>query len=375
MNEKKVKLTISEATVDPDWDAFLEKLPEGDHLQSSAWAEVKASLGWRPLRLIARQNGRLVAGAQILIREMSLFGAIGCIAMGPLFADQSLMLKRTVTEALQELSREHGLQKLCLQPPVPYDGLQCALEESSFHPSSFRLMPPGTTRIDLSQSLDEILARMKARTRRNVRRSERERVVVRPGTSEDLDAYYDLVLATTNRKKFSPFPRRYYEDIWRVLHPRGYMHLLVAEVGGETVSALMLITFGASAVNKLGVWSGQHGDKRPNEAIHWAAIKLAKSLGHCTYDMGGINQPAARAFANDQPLPQSVKQTVTSFKLDFGGDVVIYPRASEFHPNPVSRFALGELYPRLQKHKGVKRAFNWLRTREAAPGAEKESGG
>lgn len=355
---------LSDKLDDADWDNFLENTPGGDHLQTAAWARVKTSLGWRPLRLIARCEGRIVGGAQLLIRAAPIVGTIGCITNGPVFSVDDPALMSEVTTRLQEITREYSLQKLCLQAPLPYSGYQGMLEKKEFRPSSLRLMPPGTTRLDLTQSLDDILAKMKPRTRHNIRRSQRKGIVVRPGDAGDLDEYYRLVLATTKRKQFRPFPRRYYEDIWRILHPRGYMHLLVAEVGGETVSSMILITFGDTAVNKLGVWSGQHGDKRPNDALHWAAIKLAKSLGHHYYDMGGINQSAAEAVLSGEPLPESVKQTVTSFKLDFGGEVILHPKAYEFHPSPVYRWAFGELYPRLYRNKTVKRAFNWLRTRQ-----------
>ena len=100
------------------------------------------------------------------------------------------------------------------------------------------------------------------------------------------------------------------------------------------------------------------------QAIHWAAIKLAKRLGYRYYDMGGITQTAAETVLKGEPLPDSAKQTVTSFKLDFGGEVLLFPTASEFHPNPVYGWAFSEVYPRLHKLKTIKKAFNWLRTRQ-----------
>lgn len=365
MKERIYHLDTSEEVLDPEWDAFLETTPGGDHLQSSAWGCVKSSIGWRPVRLLARRNGHIVGGAQILIRDAPVVGPIGCIAKGPVFATEDPALMKLLLDELKTMSDSLSLRKLCLQPSMHYCGFDDLLQAETFRPSTFKLMPPATTRLDLSLTLDELLANMKSRTRYNVRRSERQGIVVRPGTSKDLHTYYRLVQETSNRKDFAHFPRHYYDEIWRVLHENGQMHLLVAEVGGETVSALMLIVFGDTAVNKLGVWSGQHGDKRPNDAIHWAAVKLAKSLGLRYYDLGGISKPAARAILNGDPLPESAKQTVTSFKLDFGGEVILYPDASEFHRNTLYRWAFGEVYPRLHRRKTVKRVFNWMRTRDA----------
>ncbi|HZD10044.1 MAG TPA: peptidoglycan bridge formation glycyltransferase FemA/FemB family protein [Candidatus Binatia bacterium] len=356
-------LSVSEEFEDNAWDAFLEKMPGGDHLQTSLWAQVKASVGWRPIRLVVRCEELIVAGAQILVRDTPIVGAIGYVVKGPVFAYEDPDLVALLTAKLQEIARSYSIQQLSVQPPLAYGPLLPTLKDRGFSPSPFKLAPPATTRLDLSRSEDELLAGMNSRTRYNVRRSSRKGIIVRTGSDEDLQAYYRLVEATTERKQFAGFPRRYYDAMWRILAPRGYMKLLVAEYEGEIVSELMLITFGDTALNKLGVWSGKHGDKRPNDAIHWAAATLAKSLGHRYYDLGGIAESAAEAILQGEPLPESAVQTVTSFKLDFGGEVLLFPFASDYHAKPLYRWAFTEVYPWLHKHKSVRRAFNWLRTR------------
>lgn len=363
MTAPEYSFTISESFEDSDWDTFLEETTGGDHLQTSLWSQVKASVGWHPIRIVVSCEREIVAGAQILVRDVPIAGSIGVVARGPVLAYEEPGLAEVVTTELQKITQSYPLRYLCVQPPLNYEYLSRSLRDRGFSPSPLKLTAPATTRLDLSNDLDAILAGMKSRTRHNIRRSKRKGVIVRAGTADDLASYYRLVRATTQRKQFAAFSRRYYDELWYVLQPRGYLHLLVAEFEGEIISQLMLIPFGDTVVNKLGVWSGKHGDKRPNDAIHWGAVELGKSLGLRFYDMGGISARAAKAVLQGKPRPESDNQSVTSFKLDFGGDVVVFPTAADYLPNPVYRWAFTELYPKIKGFRSVKDVFNRLRTR------------
>jgi lipid II:glycine glycyltransferase (peptidoglycan interpeptide bridge formation enzyme) len=55
---------------DPFWDDFVATLPDGHYEQSTCWAKVRDAKGWQVLRLKIEKNGKILAGAQLLIRKI-----------------------------------------------------------------------------------------------------------------------------------------------------------------------------------------------------------------------------------------------------------------------------------------------------------------
>jgi lipid II:glycine glycyltransferase (peptidoglycan interpeptide bridge formation enzyme) len=147
------------------------------------------------------------------------------------------------------------------------------------------------------------------------------------------------------------------------LNPHGYVKLFVAEYEGEVVSAQLAVPFGDTVINKMSVWNGRYGEHRPNEALQWAAIQWAKMQGYRYYDFEGIKPSAAEAMINEEPLSDSLKQTVTSFKLGFGGQAVLFSGAYNYLYNPLFRWAYVEAFPRIRNLRPVKRLIKRIRTR------------
>ena len=78
---------LSFATEDEAWDAFLSQTESGDLLQSSKWAELKQKTGWKVSRLVVERDGRIVAGAQLLVRSLPFpLGKIAYVPRGPVLS-------------------------------------------------------------------------------------------------------------------------------------------------------------------------------------------------------------------------------------------------------------------------------------------------
>lgn len=357
-----VQMRISDTASEPAWDAFVARTPGGHHVQTSLWSQVKASIGWRVVRLVLTQGEKIVGGAQVLMRPLPLFGTIGYVPKGPLLACNDPWLLETVLHGLQQIAHTQHIRYLALQPPN--HGEVCALQltDAGFRPTSLDALPTATTLLDLSQDQDALLASMRAKTRQYIRLSQRSGVTVREGTEAELHDYYRLVAATGQRKNFSVFPEDYFSAMWHTLRPHGYIKLFLAEFKGEIVSAQIAIPFGDTIINKLSVWSGQHASRHPNEALMWEAIVWAKAHGYRYYDFEGIDQTAARSILAQQDLPASLKQTVTWFKLGFGGEVKRYPGVYGYIPNALLRSIYTTIFAKLPNSPIVYAALHNLRT-------------
>ncbi len=360
--DRPYRLHISQAIEAREWDAFVVAIPRGHHVQTGLWAAVKETIGWQSVRLMVSQEDHIIAGAQVLFRSLPLLGKIGFVAKGPYFSVKQPELKALVIAELQGLARKYRIQQLVVQPGEVDKALEQLLLKKGFRPSPLEVSPRATVILDLSPNIGEIMAGINRKTRYNIRLSGRKGITVREGTEADLDSYYQILATTGARKHFSPYPKAYFKAMWRLLRPYGYAQLFIAEYEGEAVSAQLAIPFGDTVINKMSVWNGRYGNRRPNEALQWASIQWAKEQGYRYYDFEGIEPSAAIAIRNGEPMPKSLKQTVTSFKLGFGGQAVLFPAAYDYLYNPLLRWGHTEIFPKVRKNRVVKRLLKRIRT-------------
>ncbi len=338
------QIRLSDGIADPNWDAFLAETPGGHHVQTRLWAQVKVLLGWQILRVIVHRGNQIVAGAQILIRPLPLIGAIGFIPKGPVFALNDPELTNLVIDQIVKLVRSRRIYYLILQPPDNGEAFAMQLSDWKFRPSPISAFPTATVQVDLSEELDDILAKMKPKTRYNIRLGLRKGMTVREGTEHDLPTFYRILISTSQRQNFATKFEAYYAEMNRVFSPYGYFKLFLAEYQGETVSAMFAIPFGDTVLFKRGGWNGQHGNLRPNEVMHWTALKWAKSQGYRYYNFEGIDLLVAKALLRGEPLPNDLLQSVSRFKLGFGGQIVLLPGVYDYVYNPLLRRIYHTLY-------------------------------
>jgi peptidoglycan pentaglycine glycine transferase (the first glycine) len=341
------RVSVSDQTPDPAWDEFLARTPGGDHAQTSLTAELRALLGWRVARVVVRRAGLIVGGAQLLLRSLPFAGAFGYVPRGPLCALDDPVLARLTVDALRGAARERGVQYLIVQPPLGGEAVAGELVARGFRPTWLEPQPAHAVLIDLGRGLDDLLGGMRGKTRYNLRLGQRKGVTVREGTERDLDTFYQLLLATSQRQRFPVQSREYFDAMWRIFAPPGYLKLFLAEHEGRALSAALTIPFGDTVTYKRGAWSGHLGNLHANEAMHWAAIGWARAQGYRYYDLEGIDPQIARGVACGEVEVGSLPQSVTSFKLGFGGRVVLSPGNYDYVFNPLLRQAYTTISPRL----------------------------
>ena len=357
------RVHFSTATLDPEWDAFVASTPEGRHTQSSLWAQVKAFVGWKAVRVIVTERNGMVGGAQILLRRLPVGGYAAYIPRGPVLARDDPTLAELLVSELRRFASAAGVQYLAARPPIHYEALADQLDHSGFRPSLIEIdvEPVATVLVDLTVDPDEMLARMATKTRYNIRLGLRKGIVIREGGEADLTSFYHLLLKTGERQAFSTNALDYHVEVWRAFSPHGHMKLFLAEVDGEIVSGLLAIPFGDRVIYWRGAWSGHHGNLHPNEAMQWTAMMWAKSHEYRYYDLEGIDQKIGEAIVRGEPLPKGRIHPLTSYKLGFGGQVVLLPGLYDYVPNSLLRWGYRVLFSRIPNQPVVARAVSAAR--------------
>lgn len=352
-------LKISDSYEDPEWDAFVASNPDGHHVQTSCWARIKSSLNWQATRIIISQGQRIVGGAQILIRSIPLIGKIGYVTKGPLIAKKDPVMAEMVLDQILQILKQNHCQLMAIQPPNNGEYISKLLEQNKFCQSTLELAPRASLILDLKQGQESIFSNFHHKTRQHIRLGERSGTVVTEGSYSDLDTFYSLHLSTAQRHKFTPYKREYFNLLWKNLAPSGWITLLIARHNNEPLSALIIVPFGKTIVCKLSGWSGKNTDLRPNEAMHWAAIKWGIEHGYDLFDFEGINiEHCSLLLKGEKPaLSQD------GFKYGFGGKPILYPPAFDYVPNDFVNLVYRRIPPVMYGDSLVSRSLERFRKR------------
>jgi peptidoglycan pentaglycine glycine transferase (the first glycine) len=359
----RYEIAASSAAEDREWDAFLAA-SGAHHAQTSLWRRVKDASGWRGVRLVVRSGGEIAAGVQIYVRRIGPLGAVAYAPKGPVFSDLEGAGMEALVESVQRAMNALRVRYLLFEPSAHSVDLERSLVARSFAPAAMSVEPRATLLLRLGADEDQLLRGMKPRTRYNIRLAARKGIDVREGSEDDLPAFYRLLEATGRRQGFRIYSEDYFRHLWGVLGAKGNAKLFVASHAGIPVSVQLAIAFGTTVTNKLTVWSGEHADRKPNEAVHWAAIRWAGAAGYSLYDFEGIDVSVARALLDGQVLAGDAIPSVTAFKLGFGAGVHLEPQAYERVDGRLLRLVYENAFARVMARRPlVRQTLSALRTR------------
>ncbi|MGC8874715.1 MAG: lipid II:glycine glycyltransferase FemX [Chloroflexia bacterium] len=323
------------------WDRALLSFPHPHVLQSFLWGEVKRITGWVPRRFLFWEGSRVQAAASVLARSLLLFRTpILYVPKGPLLAEiGNAGLTEEVLGFLEQIGREAGGILLKIDPDWPADdrGVQELLARRGWRPGQpvqFR----NTVRVDLRADEATLLARMKQKTRYNIRLAERHGVRVRPGGVEDLPAFYGLYQETGRRDGFLTRPYSYYRAVWQPFLEAGLGQLFLAEHEGQLLAGVLVFRFGPTAWYMYGASASEKRERMPNHLLQWAVMRWAKAQGCTTYDLWG----APERLDKTDPL-----WGVYRFKSGFGGQFVAQIGAYDYPVRPVLYAATTWLLPKM----------------------------
>ena len=310
---------------DAEWDDFVAGHPHGSLLQTTQWAQLKNRFGWHSHRVWLRQDGQLVAGAQVLYRSVA-FGAIkmGYIPHGPLVnwdddEQVAVLLNQLDQSAYQNRAGIMKLEPLLWEDELPPAGWQAITQRHNLRIPSDTIQPPRTILLDLRPAGDDILAAMKQKTRYNIRLAEKKGVTVRQGDLNDMPAFVRLLAETARRDTFSIHDPRYYRSAMELFPEQSA--LLLAEYEGQPLAGVMVFATGQTAAYLYGASGSAERQRMPAYAAQWAAIQWAKARGCTHYDFWGVPDYPLETLETEFTTRQDGLWPVYRFKRGFGGEL------------------------------------------------------
>src|SRR3954447_20690747 len=349
------------------WDALVERTPGTDVTQLSAWARVRASAGFSPLYVHAHQDGKLVGGAQLLYRRLPLVGRVGYVSYGPV-VDHSAgggdVVRPMIADALRALGRRR-LRMIFVQPPEGADTVSVDLLTRGFRPSSARIAPAGSIRIDLTEDLARIRGRFGRRLRSWPHRWEGRGVTVCVRAEQDLPLLAELMTQSAQRQGFAPPSLTYLQTLYRELAAGGNVALFVGYVHGRPVAADLVTVCGGMIRGRFAGFDrrGEAARLSVPAAIRWEIIKWGKARGLRWLDFGGLSDATLDALLSGRG--GAAVSSCDQPKLTFGGTPYRYPPAVELVTPTALRLAYDLARASPRGRQALHRAQVTLRMRSA----------
>lgn len=324
-----MRLAVATPTV---WDSYLTSRSTGHFLQSWAWGDFQEKLGNKIWRLVVEDNSDIIA--ELLVIKLSLgFGQSILYSPRGQLVDKTQPLATAQASAallLDEIKKIANTEKAIffrIDPPATIADI--ATERfyisQKFAKNPKNIQPRHSSILDLSVSPEQLLNRMKSKTRYNIHLAERHNITVTKSEQpKDLRQFLQLTHETSSRQGFSSHSNNYYQTQYAVLHSAGMQELWLAHRGNETLAAILVNYFGDTATYVHGASNNHYRELMAPHLLQFTAVRDARERGLKYYDFWGIN-----------PDPKHPWAGFTRFKRGFGGEEVEYLGTFELPINPV----------------------------------------
>jgi len=291
-------------------------------LQSPLWEKVYRAEGLETIR---------IGNAFFVERKTSFFGKYWYSPRGPFF-DGVISVDRVqglFTSVLTQ-AKKHGVIwiRIDVRTPLEMKLLRQIFGTKMFLHSPHDMQPKTVLDVDIHGTEEDILSRMKSKTRYNIRLAKKKNVNVFVDYElRHVEDFYSLIATTSDRAGIVSHPKSHYEAIFHSI-PSEYVSLYCASYEGNIIAAAIIIFYNGTALYLHGGSSNEFRGVMAPYLLHFQVMLDAKARGCNIYSFGGIDTPGV-----------SVKNQlagITRFKMGFSPyskvvstvgsyDIVLFP--------------------------------------------------
>jgi len=301
-----MEIFLSDDRQDEEWDNYLSEDPYAQHEQTSYFSRLRKASHFDSFRLLARENGRIVGGVQVLLQD-TLFGPIGIFSQGTISDVGRCDVAKALISALDKEALNRKLTRLEITA-CRENGFSDLFKEKRFVPCQPPSQKYYVGMIDLSQDSEAIFNNMNKSTRYKIRHAEKNGVHIQMGGRNDLEDFYSVHCKTAAYKNFPIFPIDYFYYLWDLFGEKQKLFLFLARKNNIVVSSIITTVIGNRLYFGWGGIDRSQNENKANSLLHWTAIQHSQSMGLKWYDFGSFN-PAS-------------EKNVSVFKRSFGVQAV-----------------------------------------------------
>lgn len=188
------------------------------------------------------------------------------------------------------------------------------------------LQPRNEWVLDITPELSQIHDNFHKTARYHIRLAQRNNTAVsfHKTTPDQLDVFYKLMLATSNRNNFGLLPKAYYRAVFKTLESTNNGFLGLTTVGDQIVAGAVIVIYDHQAHYVFGCSDDQFRRIAPSYYLQFSCIQEARNRGCTLYNFGGISDE----------IKGTRLQGVSVFKKRFGGRAVSHGMPTDIIKSP-----------------------------------------
>lgn len=311
-------------------------------LQSWQWGKFREKTGVKVVRLGQFEQKEIKNALQITIHSLPKTKSnIGYLPKCNQF-DQPML------NALKKIGQDNNCIFIKIEPNLT-SGQEFFLKNGCVYGRP--LFTKYTFQIDLTQNETNLLAKMKSKTRYNIKIAQKYQVQIKEdNSSQAFEQYLKLTFETTKRQGFYAHNEQYHRLMWQTLFPAGIAHLLTANYQNKTLVAWILFTFNNILYYPYGASSRENRKVMASNLMMWEAIRFGKKMGCRLFDQWGCLGP--------NPNPKDPWYGFHHFKEGYHPQLVEFIGTFDFILDP-AKYKLYTLADKLR--------WKWLKLKARLP--------
>lgn len=308
------------------WDELITENPDGGNVfQSAKLAETKRTGGWTPRYIFIDS-----LAITVLEKPVLLHGKFWYLPKGPGVTNIAALLP--LLPELKAFAATQDVFAIKIEPEIlEQDETKAQLASAGLVRTRAVQPNVSTVIIDLSPSLDEIMAAFNQKGRHAIHRAERDGVTAHavPLTDENMKLMFDLLTETAaGRFESSVRSYEYYKKFWQNFARNDQGSLFFAYLNGDVVAAAYSMYLGKKGLYKDGASVREKPAYGASHRLQWEIIKWMKARGVESYDLCGA------PHSQDVNNPESSFYGIGRFKTSFNKHITDYIGAYDLIVTP-----------------------------------------
>ena len=288
-SKNKASLVIEDAKSRQEWDDFVTSHEEANFLQSWDFYEFYQNLGRQIVRRVIKRGQKIVAAYAGEV-EPAKRGRHLAIAGGPILDWNDTELVKQVFADMRKLGKALQCVFVRVRPQLELsEKAKQIFKAGGFQKAPMYLSVEYAGILDLHQNEDEILAGMRQRLRRALRKAEKNAITIEKTTDPAaIKKFYEIELQTAKRHAFFAFSEKFLTKQFAAFAKNNEAVLYIAKKDGEILAENFMIFYGNEASYHYGV-SSELGTKYSGAPLlHLEAMRDARKRGITRYNFWGI---------------------------------------------------------------------------------------
>ena len=314
-----------------DWDSLLLNFSSGNLHQSFEYGEVAKMCNphTRVVRLLAVDGDRPVGLVQARYNRRFGFGEAlevgGLYGYGPVVADGED--KEKVSKELVATLEKWAIKERVLSGSIYRPEMSSILENLGYVlTNSFN-----TYKVELSKSVEELWRSIAHNKRRNIKKAQEQGVEVIKGSSYDnLVSFYEMLEISAKRAGFIPHSFDFFHSCLKIFGADDKLKIFLASVNNQPVASVFVVVYSDTAYALAAGSRKEVWHVRPNDILHWKAMKWAYSKGLSYYHLGSVSEPLPTDGSPQWGLWRWKREWNGRLEKTFVYDKIYMPRFRKF---------------------------------------------